>query len=82
MTSLLTACDHPVGETLSNAAIKCYFLFFKCLCVVCDYYVKWNVCSRVFKMEEYSGEFDNPDTIEGADNDSNVVFGEYSDAVN
>ena len=25
---------------------------------------------------------DNPDTIEGADNDSNVVFGEYSDAVN
>ena len=32
-------------------------------------------------MEEYSGEIDNPDTIEGAD-DSNVVFGEYSDAVN
>ena len=23
------ACDHPVGETLSNAAIKCYFLFFQ-----------------------------------------------------
>ena len=33
-------------------------------------------------MEEYSGEIDNQDTIEGADNDSNVVFGEYSDAVN
>ena len=33
-------------------------------------------------MEEYSGEIDNPDTIEGADTDSNVVFGEYSDAVN
>ena len=33
-------------------------------------------------MEEYSGEIDNQDTIEGADNDSNVVFGEYLDAVN
>ena len=33
-------------------------------------------------MEEYSGEIDNPETFEGADNDSNVVFGEYSDAVN
>ena len=40
------------------------------------------MCSRDFEMEEYSGEIDNPDTIEGADNDSNVVFGEYSDAVN
>ena len=52
------------------------------VCVVYDYYVEWNVFSRDFKMEEYSGEIDNPDTIEGADNDSNVVFGEYSDAVN
>ena len=52
------------------------------VCVVCDYYVKWNVCSRDFKMEEYSGEIDNPDTIEGTDNNSNVVFEEYSDAVN
>ena len=26
-------------------------------------------------MEEYSGEIDNPDTIEGADNNSNVVLG-------
>ena len=33
-------------------------------------------------MEEDSGEIDNPDTIEVANNDSNVVFGEYSDAVN
>ena len=33
-------------------------------------------------MEEDSDDIDNPDTIEGADNDSNVVFGEYSDAVN
>ena len=33
-------------------------------------------------MEEDSGEIDDPDTIEGANNDSNVVFGEYSDAVN
>ena len=33
-------------------------------------------------MEEDSGDIDNPDTIESANNDSNVVFGEYSDAVN
>ena len=33
-------------------------------------------------MEEDSGDIDNPDTIEGADNDSNVVFVEYLDAVN
>ena len=52
------------------------------VCVVCDYHVKCNVCIRDFKMEEDSGEIDDPDTIEGANNDSNVVFGEYSDAVN
>ena len=51
-----------------------------CVRVVCNYYVKWNVCFRDFKMEEDSSDVDNPpDTMEGAEN---VVFGEYSDAVN
>ena len=33
--SIITACDHPVGETLSNAAIKCYFLFSNCIVSNC-----------------------------------------------
>ena len=32
---LQIVCDHPVGETLSNAAIKCYFLFSNCIVSNC-----------------------------------------------